>query len=177
MGQPENSFEAGIRKVIPAVLVYVRRGNRILMIHRNSQSGKQADYHQGKWNGLGGKCEEDESPLEAAQREVQEESGLELSSSQLKLLGVLQFPNFKAHKNEDWIVFVFNAELEREDSREPHSLCTEGALHWIPAKDLLKLNLWPGDLHFIPYVLESKPFGGTIWYRGQEVLRTWIQPL
>ena len=61
----------------------------------------------GKWNGLGGKCEPDESPLEAAIREFKEESGLVLEPGAVKPLGVLQFPNFKPAKHEDWMVFVF----------------------------------------------------------------------
>src|SRR5689334_13207618 len=106
-----NVFESGERKVIPAVLVYLRCHDHVLMIHRNAK-GVQADYHSGKWNGLGGKCEKDESPLEAAHREVLEESGLDIPLAQFKALGVLQFPNFKAHKNEDWVVFVFVGDLD-----------------------------------------------------------------
>src|SRR5690242_15959893 len=90
MNLPENPFEAGTRKAIPAVLVYIRRADQVLMIHRNAPGGR-ADYHQGKWNGLGGKCELDESPQEAAQREVQEESGLQIDLSRFQPLGVIQF--------------------------------------------------------------------------------------
>src|SRR4051794_1381265 len=104
MSKIQNPFESGVRKVIPAVLVYLQKGDQILMIHRNSKGPGPLDFHEGKWNGLGGKCELDESPLEAAVREVQEESGLELPESEFRSLGVVQFPNFKAHRNEDWIV-------------------------------------------------------------------------
>src|SRR4051812_32531233 len=173
----ENSYESGERKVIPAVLIYLRQDDRVLMIHRNSRSPGKVDYHEGKWNGLGGKCEKDESPLEAAQREVLEESGLALLPDQLKSLGVLQFPNFKADRNEDWMVFVFYGTLAKEDSRESKSQSEEGALHWVPVKDLLLLNLWPGDRLFIPYVMKSQPFIGTIWYRDQKVVKEWIQPI
>jgi 8-oxo-dGTP diphosphatase len=166
----KNAFEAGTRKVIPAVLVYVCRKDKILMIHRNSPGN--ADYHAGKWNGLGGKCEADESFLETARREVFEESGLELSENSLKGIGFLQFPNFKPHKNEDWLVSVFIAESQQG---EAHPSSPEGDLHWIPTKDILSLNLWPGDRYFIPYVIQAKPFMGTIWYEGQDVVRYWIQ--
>src|SRR5271156_6305865 len=99
-----NPFESGARKVIPAVLVYASRGGHrgaeTLMIHRNARPD---DHHGGKWNGLGGKCEEGESPLETARREFHEESGLELPATAFKPLGVLQFPDFKPAKREDWI--------------------------------------------------------------------------
>jgi 8-oxo-dGTP diphosphatase len=170
-----NAFESGERKVIPAVLIYVRDADRVLMIHRN---GRPGDYHSGKWNGLGGKCEIDESPLQAAQRELREESGLSIDESAFRSLGVIQFPNFKAHKNEDWMVFVFVVQAPGL-SRKPESVIAgdEGTLHWVPVQDLLSLNLWAGDREFIPLVMDEKPFVGTIWYQGQDVIRHWIQPL
>jgi len=170
-----NAFESGARRVIPAVLIYVRRGDRVLMLHRNS--GKPDDYHSGKWNGLGGKLEADESPLEAAQRELREESGLDLPLERFRSLGTLQFPNFKSHQAEDWLVFLFGAELPGDDPREPVRSGPEGDLHWVPVADLLSLNLWPGDQHFLPHVLEREPISGTIWYDGPKVTRVWIERL
>ncbi len=170
-----NAFESGRRKNIPAVLVYARHGDEILMIHRNSPD-RPEDYHAGKWNGLGGKCEPDESSLQAARRELLEESGLDLPVSAFRALGVLQFPNFKAHKNEDWTVFVFEAQVdakERDQTLRP----SEVELHWIGAKDLLALNLWPGDRHFLPWVLQRRPFIGAFWYEGQELKDHWLQSL
>lgn len=169
-----NPFESGERKVIPAVLVYLRSGDKTLMIHRCVQG--RLDFHHGKWNGLGGKCEVDESPVEAALREVREESGLDLAPSQLFPLGVLQFPNFKAHRNEDWIVFVFSAEVRADQLNSILAESHEGSLHWVSNQDLLSLNLWAGDRHFIPWVLENKSFLGTFWYRDQKLDRYWITP-
>jgi 8-oxo-dGTP diphosphatase len=168
-----NGFESGARKVIPAVLIYVKTADgRVLMIHR--QGGKAGDYHEGKWNGLGGKLELDESPLEAARRELREESGLDLPEAAFRPLGTLQFPNFKAHKGEDWLVFVFVAHVEQAHSQLLLGSCAEGVLHFVPAEDLAALNLWPGDREFIPFVQAEKPFFGTIWYRGQDVERSWV---
>lgn len=170
-----NPFESGARKAIPAVLVYARMGDQVLMVHRNA-ADRPGDYHAGKWNGLGGKLELDESPLAAARRELREESGLDLEESAFRSLGVLQFPNFKAHKNEDWICWVFEAAVP-ESVRGRKLAGPEGELHWVPAKDLLSLNLWPGDRHFISFVVKSKPFMGTIWYQGPDVVREWVVPL
>ncbi len=171
MKPADNPFETGERKVIPAVLVYVQKDNHMLMIHRGPRNG---DFHAGKWNGLGGKCEKDESPLQAAEREVFEESALEIHPDRFVSLGVLQFPNFKPHKNEDWIVFVFRANLE---NGEPKKVSEEGELHWIPKHEVSSLNLWPGDHLFIPYVLKNEPFVGTIWYHDQKVTKSWFQTL
>jgi 8-oxo-dGTP diphosphatase len=86
-----NPFESGERKVVPATLIYVFCENKILMIHRIK---KNKDIHEGKWNGIGGKLELEESPQEAALREIEEESGLQINATQLKSLGVLTFPSF-----------------------------------------------------------------------------------
>lgn len=174
-----NAFETGERKLIPAVLVYVRRGDEcVLMIHRNAR-GAALDYHSGKWNGLGGKSDPDESALETARREVREESGLDLPESAFRALGVLHFPNFKAKKSEDWIVTVFVADLASDLVSDLALVRSgmEGELHWIPERDLLSLNLWAGDRHFIPSVVAREPFIGTIWYQGERVTRHWIAPL
>jgi len=172
LSHSSNPFEAGHRKVIPAVLVYVQRGDQVLMIHRNSSSGR--------WNGLGGKLELNESPVEGAARELKEESGLSVPLSQFQPLGVLQFPNFKPHKNEDWMVFVFTVPWEKTMA-EPFQRCEEGELHWVPAESIASLNLWPGDTHFIPLIIKRHSFIGTLWYEQEngeaKLSRVWIQTL
>lgn len=162
-----------MRKVITAVLIYPERDEKFLMLHRDGT--KADDYHEGKWNGLGGKCEVDESPLETAQRELEEEAGLKLSQDAFRPLGTLQFPNFKPHKGEDWLVFVFRARVSQ--GAQAWDSGPEGRLAWIAKTDVLSLNLWPGDRHFLPLVIGARPFMGTIWYRDQIVDRYWIEEL
>lgn len=172
-----NPFETGARKVIPAVLVYASRAGRLdsddcqwLMIHKTS------DHHAGKWNALGGKQELGESPLEAAQREFAEESGLHLELDAFRPLGFLTFPQFKAHKEEDWFVTVFVVDVPAELTDTLQG-SPEGELTWVPDCEILKLNLWPGDRYFVPYILRREPFIGTIWYRGSEVIKHWMTSL
>ncbi len=174
--ESRNAFESGDRKMIPAVLVYLRvqpddldAHRELLMLHRNSKE-RPGDYHAGKWNGLGGKLEADESAREAAVREVYEESGILLEPRDLKPLGMLHFPNFKAHKNEDWLVTVWVGDLPRS-VKERSLRCPEGELHWIAESRVMELNLWAGDQEFMPWVLRREPFQGTIWYQGQAVLK------
>jgi 8-oxo-dGTP diphosphatase len=169
-----NAFEAGTRKMIPAVLIYVKSSDdRVLMIHRlggEGGQGKVGDYHAGKWNGLGGKLDPDESAWQAASRELEEEAGLKISEDQFHVLGTLHFPNFKAHKSEDWLAYVMTVRIPKTAAEIQLGECPEGALHWVASQELLSLNLWAGDRHFIPHVLEDKPFNGMIRYRGQEVI-------
>ena len=55
-----------------ATLCYIERNGQYLMMLRNK---KQNDPNEGKWIGVGGKLEEGEIPLEAAKRELLEETG------------------------------------------------------------------------------------------------------
>ena len=175
-----NPFEAGKRKVVPACLLYARSNGHVLMLHRNARGAKgRSDVHRGKWNGVGGKFELGESPLEAARREFWEEAGLRPAAAAFQPLGVLQFPNFKAAQAEDWLVYVFAVALKprRPVRAGPFKTISEGDLHWVPAGQVLKLPLWEGDRKFIPLVLARRPFVGTFWYEQGRLKRTWLKTL
>ena len=85
-----------------STLCYIKKNNQTLMLHRIK---KKNDIHKNKWNGLGGKLVEGESPEECVKREVLEESGLIIESP--KLHGIITFPKFD--EIDDWIVFVYTA--------------------------------------------------------------------
>ena len=99
-------YTSGRQKVIPAVLLYAFDGHELLMLNARGKDGMP-----GKWNGLGGKLETGETMLDAAVREFEEEASCKTTHAQWKWLGQLYFPNFKAHKNEDWWVNVFVTDL------------------------------------------------------------------
>ncbi|MEN9361677.1 MAG: hypothetical protein RL095_3212 [Verrucomicrobiota bacterium] len=147
-----------IRRPIEATLVYLKRGRQWLMLHRG---GRPGDIHAGKWNGLGGKVDAGESPLECAVREVREESGLEVRS--LQACGHLSFPLFK--DAIDWSVHVF---LCDDFDGEPGP-CSEGSLEWVDESQLLELNLWEGDRHFLPHVIAGSRFHGRFDYRDKKL--------
>ena len=139
-----------------ATLCYVidNNTNSTLMLHRVK---KENDYHEGKWNGLGGKFEQGESPEECAVREIEEECGLKVKS--IKMKGFITFPLFDG--KEDWYVFLFTAnEFSGELIDSP-----EGNLAWIPNDKLTELNLWDGDKHFIPWLFGEKFFSAKFNYK------------
>ena len=136
-----------------ATLCYVMKDDKTLMLYRNK---KENDYHKGKWNGLGGKLEQGETPEECAIREVYEEAGLKVSNPEMK--GLITFPLFDGV--DDWYVwfFVFNKfEGELIDSPEGH-------LEWIENKKLVDLNLWDGDKIFIPWLFQKECFSAKFIY-------------
>ena len=123
---------------------------------------KKNDIHQDKWNGLGGKFNPGESPEECVIREIEEESGYIIKNPDLK--GVLTFPEFSP--GDDWYVFVFVAtdfDGEMIDS-------VEGNLKWIDNDQLLKLNLWEGDRHFIKLLDKDVFFSGKFNYKNGKLI-------
>jgi 8-oxo-dGTP diphosphatase len=142
-----------------ATLCYVRSNGKTLMIHRIK---KLEDMHAGKWNGLGGKLEPGETPEECARREIQEESGLRVSS--LRWKGLLTFPQFS--KQEDWYAFVFVADgFEGELSPS-----AEGELCWINDGELSALNLWEGDRIFLPWLVQPRFFSAKFIYQDGRLI-------
>jgi 8-oxo-dGTP diphosphatase len=140
-----------------ATLCYVMNKNNktTLMIHRIK---KENDYHEGKWNGLGGKFEAGESPEECAVREIKEESGLTVKSPRMH--GFITFPKFD--QVDDWYVFIFTAEVyEGKLIDSP-----EGKLEWIPYDKVTELNLWEGDKIFLEWLYQDKFFSAKFNYEN-----------
>ncbi len=136
-----------------ATLCYVMRDNHTLMIYRNK---KENDYHEGKWNGLGGKLEKGESPEDCVIREIKEESGLRITKPLMH--GFVTFPMFDGV--EDWYVFIFTAsEFTGELIDSP-----EGKLEWIENEKLFDLNLWGGDRIFMKWLFSDKFFSAKFNY-------------
>jgi 8-oxo-dGTP diphosphatase len=141
-----------------ATLCYLRQGGKTLMIHRIKKAN---DIHEGKWNGLGGKFEPGETPEECAIREIYEESGLRAENPLLK--GFLTFPGF-AH-DEDWYAFVFVVrQFTGELVESP-----EGYLSWIEDERLPQLNLWEGDLIFLPWLDQPGFFSAKFVYKNNRL--------
>jgi len=152
-----------MRKTILATLCYVKNDGHTLMIYRNK---KENDYHQGKWNGLGGKFEPGESPEDCVIREIKEESGLLIKKP--RMCGFINFPLFDTVN--DWSVFLFTADnFEGELIDSP-----EGKLEWIPDDKLLELNLWDGDKIFIPWLFQEKFFSAKFEYENGKMTKYWV---
>ena len=142
-----------------ATLCYLKKDGKTLMIHRIK---KENDMHHGKWNGLGGKLNPGESPEDCVIREVREESGLTIRDPLLK--GFLTFPKFA--NDEDWYAFVYVARKIAGQLIESE----EGVLKWIDDEQLLNLDLWEGDLIFLPWLERPGIFSGKFIYRDGKLV-------
>jgi 8-oxo-dGTP diphosphatase len=142
-----------------ATLCYLRHEGKTLMVHRIK---KENDIHQGKWNGLGGKIEQGETPEECVTREMYEESGLHIHNPLLR--GVLTFPKFA--DDEDWYAFVFVADkFDGELIDSP-----EGDLRWISNEEVFNLPMWEGDRIFLPWLDKPFFFSGKFVYQDGKLV-------
>ncbi len=119
-------------------LCYIERGGRFLMLNRDK---KAVDENKGKWIGVGGHLEENESPEECVLREIREETGLTVAD--VRLRGIITFIL------PDWgneLTFLYTAKADTFDV----SACSEGTLKWIPIEEIGALPLWEGDRVFLP---------------------------
>lgn len=134
---------------ILATLGYVLSpdGKQVLLIHCNTRLD---DMHYGKYNGLGGKLEQDEDIIGGMRRELREEANIEADA--LTLRGTINWPGF-GKNGEGWFGFIF---LITKWHGTLFSGNDEGTLEWVPVEKLLslELNLWDSDRYFLPMVFD-----------------------
>lgn len=110
-------------------LIFIKRGNKLLMLNRIKSPW------MGSWNGVGGKIESNETPLESAIREVYEETNIKINESQIKYKGVVTW-NESISKVGG--LHLYLAEVNVDFKYETPKVVTEGILDW---KDIS----WIGD--------------------------------
>lgn len=143
--------------MINTTLCYIENDGRYLMLHRNK---KNADPNEGKWIGIGGKFEENESPEQCMHREVMEETGLRVTN--WKYRGVV---TFVSDTWEGEYMHLFTAHTQETEFNN----CNEGELKWIPKKDVLSLNIWAGDAVFLKLIQNDNEdfFSLKLTYKGE----------
>ena len=161
--------------MLNTTLCYLERGDCYLMLHRIKKSN---DLNHDKWIGVGGKCEEGESPEECLIREVREETGIDLNSYRYR--GIITFVSdrwpgeymhlFTAPVPDDFQAISRDKQNQPDDSKNGRSSpddaqsgqnlpdCSEGVLEWIPKRDLLSLPIWAGDVIFLNLLEQDAPF-------------------
>lgn len=127
-------------------LCYIRRGDCYLLLHRVK---KQNDVNQGKWIGIGGKFEPNESPEDCLLREVKEETGLTLTSYRFR--GIV---TFALGGNETEYMHLFTADGFTGELTD----CREGVPEWVPTERMESLPMWEGDRIFLRLLRENAPF-------------------
>ena len=124
------------------VLTYIEKDNKYLMLYRNK---KENDLNEGKWIGIGGHIEKDETPDMAMIREVKEETGLDVIS--YKYRGLVHF----ASDDYQEVMYLYTVDSFKGELIE----CDEGTLEFIPKDNIISLNMWEGDKYFLNLIKED----------------------
>ena len=141
-------------------ICYIEQDGNYLMLHRTK---KENDQSHDKWLGVGGKFDKDESPDECILREVKEETGLTLTSYQIR--GVM---TFVSDIWETEYMFIYTADEFEGELAE----CSEGDLQWIKKTEVMNLKLWEGDKIFLKKLIDGDGFFTVkMEYEGEKLVK------
>lgn len=112
---------------------------------------KKRSFGKGKWNGVGGKLNEEETIKEALVRETREEINIVVNQDDLTQVATL---NFSFKNNPDWnqqshVFFTEKWSGEPSESEEMNP-------KWYSTDSLPFENMWVDDIHWLPLVLKGK---------------------
>lgn len=138
---------------IPLTLVLIRRNGQLLL------GLKKRGFGQGRWNGFGGKLNSDETVMQAAARELQEEVGL--SCGKLTLVGRLEFYQ---PKPPHFLVYIFHGEEVTGEPQESEEMKPK----WFDLDSIPLEQMWPDDKHWLPLFLDGKHFRGAVTFDSND---------
>lgn len=144
-----------------ATLVFVFRGDEVLL------AMKKRGFGNGRWNGLGGKVHDGETPAQAVVREAKEEAGIEVAVD--KSLGTATFYN---SSKGDWVVYIF---ATKQFSGEPVE-SEEVKPQWFSIDAVPYDQMWDDDKLWYPLLFKRQPFRAEFWFGpGEKVERHKIE--
>lgn len=114
---------------------------------------KKKGFGQGKFTGFGGKVEAGETVLEAAIRELAEETGLRMLPEQLHPAAVLAF-RFPNQNNWSQDVYVFTTVFDAQEPAESEEMRPQ----WFPFDRLPYKQMWADGRHWLPRILAGERF-------------------
>jgi 8-oxo-dGTP diphosphatase len=135
---------------------------------------KKTGLGTGKIVGLGGHVEPGESAVEAAAREVKEESGIRVSPAALTEAARVTFL-FPSHSSWDMDVVIFTAADWSGDPAESEEIRPQ----WFPVAALPFDRMWDDAPHWLPRVLAGDRLRATFSYApdNETVAESAITPL
>ncbi len=153
------SFKGGLLAFDPLLIMdfkssqsvatcYIGCNQKILFLKRNDRKTAVST-----WCTPGGKLEQNETPLQAAIREVKEETGILLRPEKTKLMKIIFVRISKLR--QDYTLYLFKAVLPKaQPSDYPVVLNQEHTDYlWVDPEEAKKLNLVPGGKEILESIL------------------------
>jgi 8-oxo-dGTP diphosphatase len=136
-------------QIIPRTLIFVTCRDQLLLIKGAPHKRLWANLY----NGIGGHIERGESIAESACRELNEETGIQLT--ELRLVGIV---TVDTGENPGVGLFLLSGELPSTIDRTGwRAQYDEGTLEWVPIDQVSGLPLVSDLPELLPRVLNSKP--------------------
>lgn len=145
-----------------AVLCFVRKGNKILLIHKKTGLGK------GKINAPGGRIEKDETPFAAAIRETKEET--HVTPSLLEFAGELQFIFKDGYSLRGHVFFASGCEGSPVSTPEADPF-------WCAVDAIPYDKMWADDIHWLPRVLAGEKILGRFIFDKDKMVDLEVQKI
>lgn len=113
--------------------VYIEYGDLILLLHR------QKNKSQGnKWGIPGGKVEKNETPIQAAIREVKEETGYDISKQAIEELDTVYI---EYNEKDHFVYHMFRVKLIGNPAEIKINFNEHKGFTWVTPADGLKMDL------------------------------------
>jgi 8-oxo-dGTP diphosphatase len=142
-----------------ATLVICLEGNPVTKVLLGY---KKIGFGQGKYTGIGGKIKRGEGVVEAAQRELSEETGVHVPDSQsLEFQAILEF-RFPRKRAWEHRVFVFVT--QHWEGRAVES--SEVVPQWFAIEDIPYDQMWDDARHWLPLALSGEKFQARFKFRA-----------
>ena len=145
-----------------ATLCLIIKDNKILL------GKKRIGFGKNKYNGFGGKIKENETPEQAAIRELFEESNLKALS--LTKVGEI-FYTFPNKKEFDHFVHIFIVNSYEGIEKETEEMSPK----WFNTNEIPFNEMWDNGKHWIPLVLNSKKIKAEITQDENKLIKKEIK--
>ena len=130
---------------------------------------KKRGFGLNKLNGFGGKIQPGETVPEAAVREIEEESGLQVPIESLRAAGTVTF-HFPYQREFDHHVHVFLTTAWSGVLRESAEMAPE----WHSLAEIPYSRMWQDDAHWLPHVLAGRSIDAEFTFaRDNETVDSW----
>lgn len=136
-----------MKKFITTLLL-LKKDNKILL------AMKKRGFGEGKYNGVGGKLEEGETPEMAMLRETKEE--INIVPTKYEKVGIMEFNEYVKGEPANLIFHLYIATKWDKEPEETDEMKPE----WFDIENIPYDRMFPDDKYWLPIILDGKKING-----------------